>query len=132
VASALALTPQAVYLWERGESVPDRERWGDIESAYGLPAGAIANRLSVPLEGPSLAYWIGRWEQATMHLRTLVREQEGLLGEMRERSGDVPISPSEVREREVREATTRAALPPLESADQTRPSAARARRRAGG
>jgi transcriptional regulator with XRE-family HTH domain len=39
-----------------------------------------------PAEGASFDYWVGRWEQQTMHFRRLLADQEELLSVMKDRS----------------------------------------------
>lgn len=115
----IGVSGAAISGWESGASVPDPSRFAAIESTYHLPAGAVSAMLKAPETGPSLDYWIGRWEQQTMHFRRLLTDQEDLL-EMMRRAGGAPLTPPATPE--ALEAATRRQL----AADATA-AAARAR-----
>ena len=90
---ALGVSRQTWYDWEAGSSRPEEQRWGQLEGVLGLQRGAIRDSLKPPYEGPTLDYWVGRWEQQTLHFRRLLADQEELLALMRSRSerGGVPF-----------------------------------------
>jgi hypothetical protein len=90
---ALTVSRQTWYDWESGTSKPDEQRWSHLEAVLGLPRGAIREALKPPYEGPTLDYWVGRWEQQTLHFRRLLADQEELLSLMRSRAerGGVPL-----------------------------------------
>lgn len=82
IAAEIGVSAPAVYGWERG-TIPKPERFPKMEAAYGLPAGSIAAVIGGPLTGGSLSYWVGRFEQATVHLERVTREQRDLVDLMR-------------------------------------------------
>ncbi|MCO4101078.1 MAG: helix-turn-helix transcriptional regulator [Gemmatimonas sp.] len=83
---AMGVSGAAVSGWESGENAPDPTRYSAIESTYGLASGVIAAMQAPALEGPSLDYWVGRWEQQTLHFRRLLADQELLLTHMRQKA----------------------------------------------
>lgn len=97
LAKAMGVSRQTWYDWENGVSRPDHNRWGHLEGLLGLRRGSIAAATQRPLDGPSLDYWIGRWEQHTDHFERLLREQRELVQLMRDRSvvGATPAATGE-------------------------------------
>jgi transcriptional regulator with XRE-family HTH domain len=85
IATALGVSVQTVHNWERASNPtrPATERFPDIERAYGLPPGTLGYAVVTPRSDPTLAYWVGRWEQATDHLERVLREQRELVEAMR-------------------------------------------------
>lgn len=83
VATALGVSRQTVYAWEKGTSVPEPERYADIELAYRVAAGSVRAYRADPLIGGSLDYWRGRAEQIALHLQDVLKEQWGLVEAMK-------------------------------------------------
>lgn len=91
VSTMLRVSVQTVHNWERAKKPvqPSSARYPEIEQAYGLQPGAIRAVLGIPLSGPSLDYWVGRWEQATEHLERVLIEQRALVEYMKAKSSTV-------------------------------------------
>jgi transcriptional regulator with XRE-family HTH domain len=87
LAEKLGVTSAAVSQWESGRTKPDVERTQAIERALRMGPGVLLSLRGPAVEGPSLDYWVGRWEQQTMHFRRLLSDQEELLAHMREKAG---------------------------------------------
>lgn len=93
----IGVSGAAISRWEAEIDAPDPSRYEAIEGTYFLPKGTIERMLKPPAEGPSLDYWVGRWEQQTLHLRRLLMDQEELLATMREKAGSA-TTPTATRE----------------------------------
>lgn len=93
----IGVSGAAISRWEAEIDAPDPSRYEAIEGTYFLPKGTIERMLKPPAEGPSLDYWVGRWEQQTLHLRRLLMDQEDLLATMREKAGSA-TTPTVTRE----------------------------------
>lgn len=90
----IGVSGAAISRWESEIDSPDTSRFGDIEAAYHLPAGSVSAMLQPPAQGASLDYWVGRWEQQTMHFRRILADQEDLLSVMKEQSSLGAVAPS--------------------------------------
>ena len=106
----IGVSGAAISRWESEIDAPEAARFAAIESAYALPAGTIERMRTPPVSGASLDYWVGRWEQQTLHLRRVLLDQEELLAFMKGRAGDNRPSAAEVAQVAI-EATRREAAP---------------------
>jgi transcriptional regulator with XRE-family HTH domain len=131
MARRLGVSRQSVLGWESGDSRPDEARWEDLEQAYGLAAGTLANLYSDPRV--NLGYWYGRAQSIERQIALLLAAQQDFVGEMaayNAGSGDAgrddPSGTASVKKTVVAHATQRATTP----AETPRPSAPRRRRAA--
>ena len=106
----IGVSGAAVSGWESGATSPDPSRFAEIEATYFLAPGTVASMLKPPSEGPSLDYWVGRWEQQTMHFRRVLADQEELLLLMRRKAGLAEPTDTEAELTAI-EATQREAVP---------------------
>jgi transcriptional regulator with XRE-family HTH domain len=111
----MGVSGATISRWESGDDAPDPSRYPLIEQTYLLARGVVEQMLTPPSEGPSLDYWVGRWEQQTMHFRRVLADQEELLAHMRQRAGLLGESDARI-EQEAIELTRREAAPVPSSA----------------
>lgn len=92
-ARQIGVSRVALYAWENGESLPEESRFNRIDDVYRLGKGVLVSILGKPLAGPSLDYWVGRWEQQTAHLQRVLADHQALVEYMRQKAGEGIQSP---------------------------------------